>query len=76
MSAATQKGWETAGSGTTLPHNLPNLKNKFPVNFIFTESIFVSLSLAKKVEMISLKVFKIMVLKNWQQETTKGTLRS
>ena len=36
MSAATQKGWETAGSGTTLPQYLSNPKDKVPVKFIFT----------------------------------------
>ena len=34
--ADAEKGWETAGSGTTLPQDLPNPKNKFPVRFIFT----------------------------------------
>ena len=36
MSAGAQKGWETAGSGTTWPQYLPNPKIKFTVKFIFT----------------------------------------
>ena len=36
VSAGAQKGWETAGSGTTLPQYPPNPKNKFPVKFTFT----------------------------------------
>ena len=36
VSAGTQKGWETAVSGNTLPQYLPNPKNKFSVKFIFT----------------------------------------
>ena len=35
VSAGTQKGWETAGSGNTLPQYLTNPKNKFSVKFIF-----------------------------------------
>ena len=75
MSAVAQKGWETVGSGTNLPQYLPNPKNKFPVKFIFTKSIFVLRSTGKKAKTISLKVFKIMAFKNWQQETTKDTMR-
>ena len=63
------------GSATTLPQYLPNTKNQFPVKFIFTWSIFALLSTGKKGKTISLKVFKIIAFKNWQQETTKGTLR-
>ena len=76
MSPGTQKGWETAGSWTTLPQYLPNPKNKFPVKFIFTYSVFVLLSTGKKTKTISLKVFKIIAFENWQKETKKGTLRS
>ena len=36
VSVGSQKGWATAGAGTTLPQYLPNPKNKFPVKFIFT----------------------------------------
>ena len=68
MSAGAQKRWKTASSRSTLPQYLPNPKSKFPVKFIYTESIFDLLS-------ISLKVLKIPDFKNLQQETTKGTLR-
>ena len=34
MSAVAQHRWKAAVSGNTLPHNLPNLKNKFPVKCI------------------------------------------
>ena len=74
-SAAAQKGWETAGFGPTLPQYLPNPINKFPAKFIFKLSMFVLLSTGKKAKTTSLKVFKIMAFKNWQQETTKGTRR-
>ena len=37
--------------------------------------MFVSLSTEKKYKTASLKVFKIMIFKNWQQETTKASLR-
>ena len=36
MSVRAQKGWETAGSWTTLQQYLPNPENKVPVKFIFT----------------------------------------
>ena len=36
LSAGAQKGWKSAGSGTTLPQYLPNPENKFTVKFIFT----------------------------------------
>ena len=36
VSAGAQKRWKTAGSGNTLPQDLPNPKSKFPVKFIFT----------------------------------------
>ena len=75
-SVSTQKRWETAGSGATLPQYLPNPKNKFPVKFIFTYSVFVLLSTGKKTKTISLKVFTIIAFENWQKETKKGTLRS
>ena len=75
-SVSTQKRWETAGSGATLPQYLPNPKNKFPVKFIFTYSVFVLLSTGKKTKTISLKVFMIIAFENWQKETKKGTLRS
>ena len=75
MSVGAQKGWEKTKSGTTLPQYLPNLKDNFPVKFIFTSSIFVLIKKSKKAKTISLKVFKIMAFKNWQQETTKDTLR-
>ena len=42
---------------------------------MFTESIFVLLSSGKKAKTNSLKLFKIMAFKNWQQETTKGILK-
>ena len=64
-----------AGSGNTLPQYLPNLKNNFPLKFIFTQSIYVLLSTDKKAKAMSLKVLKIMDFKNLQQETTKGTMR-
>ena len=38
VSAGAQKGWETAGSGNTLPQNLSNPKYTFPVKFTFTSS--------------------------------------
>ena len=34
MSAGAQQRWKAAVSGNTLPHNLPNLKNEFPVKCI------------------------------------------
>ena len=46
LSAAAQKMWNTAGSGSTLPQYLPNPKSKFPVKFPY--SIFVLLSSDKK----------------------------
>ena len=63
VSAGAQKGWATAGSGSTLPQYLPNPITKFPVKFIFTSSIFVLLPNGKEAKAISLKVFKIMVFK-------------
>ena len=36
VSEGAQKGWETVGSGTSLPQYLLNSKTKFPVKFIFT----------------------------------------
>ena len=45
VSAGPQKGEKkTGGSGNTLPQYLLNPKNKFPVKFLFTQSIFVLLS--------------------------------
>ena len=38
----------SVGSGNTLPQDLANSKNKLPVKFIFTQSIFVILSTAEK----------------------------
>ena len=35
VSAGSQKGWETAGSGTTLAQYLPNIKNKIPAKSTF-----------------------------------------
>ena len=67
--------WKTADSASTLSQYLPNPKNKFPVKFIFTSSIFVLLLTDKKAKTISLKVFKITDFKNLQLETAKGTLR-
>ena len=61
--------------GPTLLQYLPNPINKFPAKFIYKLSIFVLLSTGKKAKTTSLKVFKIMAFKNWQQETTEGTLR-
>ena len=75
VSVGAQKGWETTKSGTTLPQYLPNLKDNFPVKFRFTSSIFVLIWTGKKAKTISLKVFKIMAFKKWQQETTKDSLR-
>ena len=31
-----QKGWESTGSGTSLPQYLPDPENKFPVKLLFT----------------------------------------
>ena len=75
VSVGTQNEWETAGSGNTLPQYLPNPKNKFPVKLIFTQCVLALFSTGQKAKTISLKVFKIMAFKNWQPETTKGTLR-
>ena len=36
VSAGSQKGWETAGSGTTLAQYLRTTKNKIPAKSIFT----------------------------------------
>ena len=36
VNAGAQKSWKTAGSGSTLPQDLPNPESKFPVKFIFT----------------------------------------
>ena len=58
MTACDQKGWKTAGSGSTLLQSLPNPKSKFPEKFIFTQSIFVLLSTDKNAKTISLKVFE------------------
>ena len=56
MSAGAQNGWVRAGCGNALPQYLPNpmgilyhniyriQKNKFPLKFIFTKSIFFLLS--------------------------------
>ena len=67
VSAGAQKRWGTAGSGNILPQYMPHPRKKFSVKLIFTTD--------KKAKTISLKVFKRMDFKNWQQETTKGTLR-
>ena len=64
VSPDAKKGWETAGLVTTLPQYLPNPKNKFPVKFIFTWSIFILLSTGTKAKAIWLKVFTIMDFKN------------
>ena len=72
---ALKKGKKTADSGYNLSQYLPNPKNKFPVKFIFTKSIFVLLSIDKEVETISFKICKTMDFKSVQQETAKGTLR-
>ena len=39
-------------------------KKKKTIKFIFTQSMFVSLSTEKKAKTASLKVFKIMIFKN------------
>ena len=57
VKAGAQKGWETVGFGNTLPQYLPNPKNKFPVKFIYTWSIFAFLSTGKKTKTISIKEF-------------------
>ena len=75
MSAGAQKGWETVGPENNLPQDLPNLKNKFPLKFMFTLSIFCLTFNWKNAKTILLKIFKIMDFKNWQQETKNGTLR-
>ena len=62
-------------SGSTLSQHLANSKSKFPVNFIFTQSILVFFLNNKNTKTILLKVFKKMDFKNSQQETAKGTLR-
>ena len=36
VSAGSQKGWETAGSGTTLAQYLRTTKNKIPAKSTFT----------------------------------------
>ena len=73
VSAGAQKGWEIAGSGNILQQYLSNPKNKFSVKCIFMLNIFVLLSTGKKARTISLKVFKIMAFKNWQQNLTTVT---
>ena len=64
-----KKEWEKAGFWTNLPQYLPNPENKFQVYLSYFK-------LEKETQTISLKVFEIMAFKNWQQETTKGILRS
>ena len=56
MSAGTQKGWRTVGSGNALPQYLPNFKNTIPVKSIFTLSISILLASDKKAKTISLNV--------------------
>ena len=71
VSAGAWKMWKTVSSGSTLPQFLPNPNSKFPVKFIFTQSILVLLSNDKNTKAISLKVYKKMDFKNSQQETGK-----
>ena len=56
VSAGTQKGWRTVGSGNALPQYLPNFKNTIPVKSIFTLSISILLTSDKKAKTISLNV--------------------
>ena len=56
VSAGTQKGWRTVGSGNALPQYLPNFKNTIPVKSIFTLSISILLASDKKAKTISLNV--------------------
>ena len=44
-SAGAQKRWKTVDSSYNLSQYLLNPKNKFPVKYIFTYSIFVLLSI-------------------------------
>ena len=56
VSAGTQKGWRTVGSGNALPQYLPNFKNTIPVKSIFTLSMSILLTSDKKAKTISLNV--------------------
>ena len=52
------------GFFTTISSKLKKKKKKKTLKFIFTQSMFVSLSTEKKAKTASLKVFKIMIFKN------------
>ena len=52
------------GFFTTISSKFKKKKKKKTLKFIFTQSMFVSLSTEKKAKTASLKVFKIMIFKN------------
>ena len=77
VSAEALKRWKTAVFGSSLPRYLQNPKSKFPVKFIFTQSIFALLSTIEKAKTISLKIFKIKDFKRHTESTEaiKGTMK-
>ena len=77
VSAEALKRGRTAGSGSALPRYLQNPKSKFPVKFIFTQSMFALLSTIEKARTISLKIFKIKDFKRHTESTEaiKGTMK-